>query len=985
MNSYTRLNNLTGWIAALIATFVYIQTAEPTASFWDCGEYIATAYTLGVPHAPGAPLYLLLGRLFSFLSYGDPLQVAYCLNVLSAICSGLTILFLFWSITLLGRKLLSVKKGAETSWEMAVLMGSGLIGSLAFAFTDSFWFSATEAEIYAMASLFSAFCFWAMLKWETLTDFAEAQRWLILIAYLIGLSVGVHILNLLVIPALAIIYYGKKYEHFNLKGILLAFVAGLGILGCVLYGLGFSGNIAAQLDIFLVNVVGLPIGSGLVLFCFLFFGALGYGIYDSQRKMKVALNIILLVIAFVFIGYASYFLIPIRASEDPAINLNDPNNIVSFIGYLNREQYPSRPLWYGPDFTAEIEGQEQGKAIYTPQGDQYIVKDHKLEYRYDAEAQTLLPRLYSQDPGHPALYRQWTDLKEGEKPTFLDNLTFLFRYQLGHMYWRYFLWNFAGRASDLQNADWLSPLEGWEKVPALLAQNKARNNYWMLPLLLGVGGLLFQYRKSKKDFTVLASLFFMTGIALVIYTNNPPAEPRERDYVYVSNFYTFSLWIGIGVMGISAMIAHWWKRHTWHQAVLASLGCLIVPVLLVTENWDDHDRSGRYFSVDAARNMLASCDPNAILFTGGDNDTYPLWYVQHVEGFRTDVRVLVTSFSNVDWYIEQMKRPLYDSAPVPLSLTMEHYRQGGLNDYIPYVQNSKIQGAINASQYLKLIQQNSPALQVRTQTGKINTIPAQSVYFNVDTSELIQNKIVPSGKEPGIHKRITWQLTGSGLEKKDLLLLDLVDTSRWTRPVYFNTTSLRSINLDISNFVVQEGDTFRLVPFENPDPEETLVDTEKMYERMMHQFAWRGLDNPDTYYHGYYLMYVQNQRMNFNILADALIKEAQFDKAKATLHKSLEVMPDDTLPYDVASIQTAGLWLELGEKSQADHIADTLTQRYDELLTYLADHENPLYQREQAIGLYAFNEFARYYQAAGYPEEADKYKALLAQHYDQLN
>lgn len=984
MSAYNRVNNLTGWIVFLIATITYLLTVEPTASFWDSGEYIAASYTLGVPHAPGAPLYLLVGRLFSFLSLGNPLQVALCLNVLSALCSSLAVLFLFWSITLVGRKLLHIERGIETPQQMVLLMGSGVVGALAFAFSDSFWFSATETELYAVASFFTAFCFWAMLKWESIENSAKANRWLLLIAYMIGLSVGVHILNLLVIPALALIYYYKKNATFSVIRSLLAFTVGGIILLLVMYGLGLSGSIAASLDIFFVNVLSLPFGSGILFFVLIFFGTLGYGIYYSHQRRKVSLNSAFLLTAFVFIGYTSYLVIPIRAKQETAINLNDPNHIVSFIGYLNREQYPSRPLWYGPDFTAKIIKQEPGKTVYDQGEEEYVVKDHQIENIYDPKAEAILPRMYSRDPGHAELYRQWTGMRAGEKPTFAHNLTFLFRYQLGHMYLRYFMWNFAGREGNRQNAGWLSPTEALQKVPSMIREDKARNNYWMLPLLLGVGGLIFQYQRSKKGFTILAALFFMTGIALVLYSNNPPIEPRERDYVYVSNFYTFAFWIGMGVIALVSQLQRVFKSKNVWQPAVASLVCLSVPLLMISENWDDHDRTDRYFSVDAARNMLASCDENAILFTGGDNDTYPLWYVQHVEGFRTDVRVLVAAFANVDWYIKQMRRPLYESRPLPLSLTMKHYQQGALNDYIPFVQNPNINGAINASQYLKLIENNSQALQANTSFGKINTIPSKAVYFNIDTAQVVQDNIVPPGKESLVSKRIAWELTGSGLEKKDLLLLDLVDTSRWKRPIYFNNTSLQSMGFDLNRFVVQEGDTFRLTPLKNPDEDKTMVDTEKMYGRMMHQFAWRGMDDPEGYYHGYYLMYAQSQRMNFNTLAEALVAEGSYDKAKNALHKSLQVMPDDTIPYDVASVKTAGLLLGLGEKDKADHIADTLSRRYDELLTYMAEHEALLYERDQTIGLYALNQFAYYYGEAGYLKEAEKFQKIFLKHYQRL-
>ena len=897
-------------------------------------------------------------------------------------------------------------EGHETPSETLLLLGSGLVGALAFAFSDSFWFSAVETELYAMASLLTAVCFWAMLRWEAQHDATTAQRWLILIAYLLGLSVGVHLLALLVIPALALIYYFKQYPSASRWGAGWTVAIGGGLLVCVMLGLGWLATLAATTDIFLVNHLGLPFGSGIFLVVALVLGALGYLLYYSYRRRKALLHTVALATTFVLIGYGSYLLIPIRAHADPPININDPDNVLSLIYYLNREQYPSRPLLYGKYFTAALQDQQKGKPVYVPGQEAYDIKHYRLENVYDSKEQTIFPRMYSTNSDHPAQYRQRTGLQEGESPTFADNLQFFVRYQLGHMYARYFLWNFAGRAGERQGSEWLAPWEAGKELPAMLAEDKARNQYWMLPCLLGIVGLLFQYRYHRKQTAVLLTLFLMTGVALVIYSNNPPVEPRERDYVYVSNFYTFALWIGLGVMALgywlrcallhysdrvrskerpistyfSILGAAFFRRHATFLLLLIAISlCLVVPLLMATENWNDHDRSGRYFSVDAARNTLASCDENAILFTGGDNDTYPLWYVQNVEGFRTDVRVLVTTFANVDWFIESAMRPQYDSPPLPLSLTPEDYRQGGLNDYLPYVAHPKVAGPISVDQYLRLIKKESPALQIATSLGKINTVPARQLFFAVDSTVVTTD---PSQKPTA---RMVWELKGNGLEKKDLLLLDLVNTNAWQRPVYFNNTALLQANYAIEDYVVQEGDTFRLVPSENPNPDTRRVDTKKMYERMMQQFSWRGLDDPTVYHSGTYRMFVQNQRSNFNTLAGALLAEGQSEKAQQSLYKSLDVLPHHAVPYDLASVRTAELLLALGDAERANHIADTLVHRYDEWLTYLAEYPHPLYQRDQSIGLFTFNEFARIYAQAGDKERAERYQKLLAQHYRALN
>ena len=984
MLHFQKINTLTGWLVFAVAATVYTLTVEPTASFWDSGEFIATSYTLGIPHAPGAPFYLLIGRLFSLLAMDDPLQVAYWVNMISVLCSAFTIMFLYWIITMLGQKMLKVQPNILNLKQAILLMGSGLTGALAYTFSDSFWFSATEAEVYAMSILFTAVVIWAMLRWDLLEDESKANRWLVLIAYLLGLSVGVHILNLLAIPALALLYYFKKYPRVTNKGLFIALGAGSMVLLVVLYGLGTTFEVATQFDVFFVNSLSLPFGSGIVFTMTLLIGGMVYVLVYSIKKRKAALNTALLSFVFVWIGYASYTMIVIRANDNPPINLNDPHNILRFVSYLNREQYPSRPLLYGNYFTAELKDQKQGKPIYEKGEKAYEIKDYTIEQIYDARDMTPLPRLSSTDEslGHPDAYRRILGLREGEKPTFADNLEFLFKYQIGHMFVRYLMWNFAGRESDLQDASWLTPLVVFEEVPAMIAQNKGRNNYLMLPFLLGMVGLIYQYRKNKQGFGFVMMLFFMTGLALVMYSNNPPVEPRERDYVYVGAFMAFAIWIGVGVMGVTDWLSKAFKNNTIWMPGIATALCLSVPLIMATENWDDHDRSNRYFSVDAARNLLASCDENAILFTGGDNDTYPLWYVQNVEGFRTDVRVLVTSFANVDWYINQMYNQEYQSVPLPLSLTKEHYKQGSLNDYIPYVENPNVKGAINLSQYMKLIRNESPALQLPVSLGKINMLPSREMYLNVDVEAVIDKEIVPKNKKPWVTDKMHWQLKGRYLSKADLVLMDLIDSGKWERPVYFNNTSLNSINIDLSSYIIQEGDTFRLVPVENPNPDEMMVDTDKMYERMMHDFAWRELDNPDNYYHGYYYMYAQNQRANFNTLAQVLIEEGKAEKAKSALLKSLEVMPDHSLPYDVASVQAVELLLGLGETEKADHIAQTMSQRADELLDYLTENKNSLYERQKMISLFALNRFANFYHQAGRTEDSIRYQTIFEKYYN---
>ncbi len=998
MIPYKKINNLTGWFVFIIATVVYALTVEETASFWDCGEFIAVSYKLEVPHPPGAPFYLLMGRMFSFLAGGDVTEVAYWINMISVLSSGFTILFLFWTITLLGKKILKVKEGEETLHQTLLLMGAALIGSLAYTFSDSFWFSATEAEVYALSSFFTAFVFWAILKWELITDEAAANRWLILIAYMMGLSIGVHLLNLVTVPALGLIYYFHKHTPKR-RGIILTLAISFGIILLIMYGIipGLP-SLAGSFEVFFINNIGLPFGSGVIILGLLIVGGIVYGIIYSTKKEKPVLNMALLSLSFILIGYASYSLVVIRSNYNPPIDENNPETIISFVSYLKREQYGSRPLVRGQYFDAELTEQKQGAPVYERGEDKYEITDYKIENVYDPNRTTILPRIYSTQGNHKQLYRQWIGLRENEKPNFADNIVFLFRYQLGHMYMRYFMWNFAGRESDIKEATWLMPWDTDEGVPEVIANNKARNNYFLLPLLLGIIGLFYQYRKDAKSFVVVFFLFILTGVALVLYLNSPPVEPRERDYIYVGSFYAFAMWIGFGVMGVARFLAQFVKNKK-AVPVLATTLTLVVPIIMAVQGWDDHDRSDRYFSVDSAKNFLASCAPNAILFTGGDNDTFPLWYAQEVEGFRTDVRVIVLSYFNTDWYIEQMTRPAYESEPLPFSLQEEHYRQGGPNDYLPYVENPNVQGAINLEQYLNLIRKNSPALKLRGSMSSYNTVPARQFYVNIDTTQVLnmvrkafsengevitENQgLIPADKKDLLTDKMFLQLKGSALEKKDLMILDLIAANNWERPIYFNNTSLQGVNIDVKNYVVQEGNAYRLLPVENPETNTELVNTDIMYANMMQNFYWRQLDNPDVYYNEDYRNFVLNHRSSFNSLAETLLQEGNREKAREVLNKSLEVMPDAAIPYDYVTAQSVQLLFRAGEEEKAIEIAEIVGDRADEMLTYLAENNmQGGYERQKRLII--LNELARSLKNAGQSDLAQKYEEAFARHYNQM-
>lgn len=695
--SFRVWNIIIGWAVFFAAFSVYILTIEPTASYWDCGEFILTAHKLEVGHSPGAPLFMMLGHIFSLLAGGNVSRVALMINAFSALCSAFTILFLFWTITHFARKMVPVSV-EYSPVERIMIWGSGVVGALAYTFSDTFWFSAVEGEVYALSSLFTAVVFWAVLQWEHEAGARYANRWLMLIAYLTGLSIGVHLLNLLAIPAIVWVYYFKRYT-FSLKGFLLASIVAVTLLGGVLYVI-IPGvlQFAVWFELFFVNVFGLPFHAGVLIYAVLLVGGLLAGMIYSYRFYKPLMHQIFLGISLVILGYASYAAIVIRSSANPPMDQTNPQDIFQLQDYLNRSQYGDRPLVKGAYYNAPMVNVERGKAVFFKGPNRYELRGYYQTPVYDARFFTLFPRMYSREPSHAEVYRWWNSsegipiqVKDASgksvvlyKPSFRENLKFLFGYQLGHMYWRYFLWNFVGRQNDFQgyggilNGNWISgiPLVDESLVGPLdkpdSLKNRGYNRYFFLPFLLGLAGLFCQYRKAKKDMWVVMLLFVLTGIAIVIYLNQTPNQPRERDYAFAGSFYAFAIWIGLGVMALIDGLPKKMKRLRPSVAV-ALVALIVVPCWMAVQNWDDHDRSGRYLARDMAVNYLNSCRKNAILFTYGDNDTFPLWYAQEVEGVRTDVRVVNLSYLTADWYVDQMALRAYESAPLPLPVNYQQF------------------------------------------------------------------------------------------------------------------------------------------------------------------------------------------------------------------------------------------------------------------------------------------------------------------------
>ncbi|MBT1702021.1 glycosyltransferase family 117 protein [Chryseosolibacter indicus] len=972
-HNFQKVNNLVGWIIFAIALITYWLTMEPTASYWDAGEFIAVSYKLQVPHPPGAPFFLLLGRLFSFLSFGDTSQVAYWINFVSVLAGGFTNLFLFWSIVLFGRKLMKIKSETDLTPDKTwVLMGAGIVGALCYTFSDSQWFSAVEAEVYSMSSFFTAFVVWAMLKWELIEDESKANRWLILIFYMMGLSIGVHLLNLVTIPALALIYYFKKYEPGK-WGIIAAMLVSLLIIffinSIIIPGLP---SMAGNFEIFFVNSLGLPFGSGAIFFALLLLGALIYGIRYSQQNQKPLLNTFLLATAFILIGYSSYAMVVIRSNANPPINENDPSDIMSFVRYLKREQYGSRPLLYGQYFTAQVVGYDEGEVVYVKGKDKYEIADKRISYKYDAKEQTILPRIWSTDPDHQKIYRETLGLREGERPKFTDNISFMISHQIGWMYIRYFMFNFAGRESDIQNADWLRPSQWFEKLPPSLAENKGRNNFFMIPFILGLIGIFYQSVNSTKNFVVITLLFILTGVALVVYLNSPPTEPRERDYIYTGSYYAFTFWIGLSVIAL----ADWLKKVTGNlktAGMIATVLCLSAPILMAKDGWDDHNRSKRYFSVDSAINYLQSCAPDAVLFTGGDNDTFPLWYSQEVEGVRTDMRVIVLSYYNTDWYVNQTMRQTYESKPLPYTLTPQNYRQGGPNDYLPFY-DAKIK-SVDLKQFLDLVKKDHKGLRMYPTA---NVVPTRELILKVDVDKVRKLGIVPKNLDSLIVPEMRLRVKGGGLEKKDLAMLDVLATADWERPLYVNNTSLAQFNVDLSRYVVQEGNTYRILPVFNPSNETELVNTAVAYENIMKKFQFRNLDDSTIYYTQDYRSFVQNHRSSLNSVAEALIAEGDKAKAREVLLYSLTKMPDKGIRYDFTNVRMIELLFDVGEKDKALKIANTVSPRFDETAAYYIDKGE--FGREFQINLMLLGELQRVLYANGEADLAKKIEDVYTKH-----
>ena len=1033
MKQYKLVNNVLGWLTFFVAAFVYCSTIEPTASFWDCPEFITTGYKLEVGHPPGAPFFMLTANLFSQFA-SDPSQVARMVNTMSALLSATTILFLFWSITHLARKLILKDWSELTLGKLIAIEASGLVGALIYTFSDTFWFSAVEGEVYAYSSAFTAIVFWLILKWEDHADEPHSDRWLVLIAYMTGLSIGVHLLNLLCLPAIVLVYCYRRFPNIELKGSLIALVGSFILVAAVLYGVvpGII-TVAGWFELLFVNTLGCPFNTGEIIYIVLLVAIVIWAIYESYvdrsfKRQNVSFvlavgmlgipfrgmtwsaailglvilaaiyfglnyrkkigkdlvpvvtsrfkNTALLCMLMLMIGYSSYAVIVIRSAANPPMDQNSPEDVFTLGSYLSRDQYGDSPLLYGQAYISQVaydvDGNmcvpkhKEGAAIWQrkekaskDEKDSYFVVSHKDKIIY---AQNMLfPRMHSS--AHAEAYENWMGGVEGTQvpydrcgepvmvkmPTQMENIRFFLSYQCNFMYWRYFMWNFAGRQNDIQgngepeHGNWItgiSFIDDWmlgdqSKMPAELKANKGHNVFYCLPLLLGLIGLFWQAWRGQRgirQFWVVFFLFFMTGLAIVLYLNQTPQQPRERDYAYAGSFYAYAIWCGLGVLAIYDMLKKKIKGNDVAVAGVVGVACLLVPIQMASQTWDDHDRSGRYTCRDFGQNYLMTLQDkgNPIIFTNGDNDTFPLWYNQETEGVRTDARVCNLSYLQTDWYIDQMKRPAYDSPSVPITWPRIDFCSG-TNDYIevkPGMKQQLLEFYRDYPQEARAAFGDDPfelknilKYWVRSKDSDTHIIPTDTLYITIDKEAVRRSGMMMASDT--IPDRMVISLAGKrAIYKNDLMMLEMLAQCNWERPLYVATTVGSDNYMNLGDNFVQEGLAYRITPFNTKAPGAKNFDTEKTYNNVMNRFKWGGLDKPGLYIDETVMRMCYTHRHLFATLAMQLIAEGQNAKAEKVLRKSEKVLPEYNVPYTFMSgaSDLARAYALIGKKADAARI-----------------------------------------------------------------
>ena len=951
--SFKTLNNITGWLVFGISAIVLGMAAERTGSLWDCGEFISGAYKLQVVHPPGAPIFLLVGRLFAWagsLFSDNPSNIAFAVNLLSALCTAGAAMFVCWSTTILARLALDGRGHEPVGGHALAVAGAGLVAGLTTAFTTSIWFSAVEGEVYAMSTFFTAMTLWAVLKWYNLPDTADADRWLVFAFYSTALSIGVHLLSLLTFPALAMFYYFKKAKQPTVWGTLTA--AGVGVVFIVaIQKLIIAGIPAfwASFDKLLVNSFGLPFYSGIIPVLLIFGGAIWLGLRQARKTGNGLLQRLVVGIGLVVIAYFSYGMVIIRASANTPINMNDPSDPMRLLPYLNREQYGERPLLRGPHFDARPSG-IKSEERYGRVGDHYEVVDEKVDYEYSSNDQSLFPRMGDPSQGRPALYRRWIDKPSGV-PTLGDNIEFFWKYQLGWMYWRYFMWNFAGRQNGEQGyfswdpsaGNWISGISfidearlgNQKELPDFQKNNQARNKYYLIPFLLGLFGLFFHYQRRPQDFAAIMALFIITGIGIIVYSNQPPNEPRERDYVLAASFFTYAIWIGLSVLAIFDLLTNRLRLSEIAGGAAGTVLALSAPLLMVTQNWDDHSRSEHYASRDYASNFLNSCEPNAIVFTYGDNDTYPLWYCQEVEGIRTDVRVVNLSLIAVDWYINQLRRAVNNSPAIEMSIPQEKIR-GYKRVQTPYYAPGG-EREMTLAQVLGFIAEDH---KLPTQGGRDfdSYLPTRRIAIPVNKAAMVANKLIEPN-DSTILDTIRFNLGDRDyLIKDDLAILDIINSNFSKRPIYWAVTCREDKLLGLDDFLQLEGLTLRLMPRRVPSASDSYgiigsggVGTDVAYKNIMEKWRWGNFDQKRLFVDRSYMPSLQTMRVVFIRLARQLVLEGKKDKAIALVDKYFEVFPQYNFPYDQFAAFLADVYFRAGANEKASakirEIAQTMAEQ----------------------------------------------------------
>ena len=1015
--NYKKWNTILGWFAFAIALVTFTLTVEPTLSFWDCGEYIATSAKLEVGHPPGAPLFQMMGAFFSMFAF-EASKVAFMVNMMSVFSSAFTILFMFWSSTILMRKLAIQVAEIDFNTEI-IILGSSFVGALAFTFSDSFWYNAVEAEVYAMATLLIALLFWLGLRWEQDMHQPRGNRWLLLICLVVGLSFGVHFMALLTIPSIGLIYFFKNYKTITIKNFIIANIVVVAVLLFIFkLLLPWTMAIFAKTEVFMVNSIGLPFNSGTIFVLLVIVALFYFGLRITRSKGLPQYNTLLLCILFILMGFSTWMMLPIRANANVVINENRPSDAAEVLAYYNREQYGVNPLFYGPQFTDSFAGLDKDEPYLDKAPNyerdyktgKYIITNNykKAVQNSDANHKTILPRMWSTD--HIENYMKFTNVVDFridpeyaeepelvqiisefrqaynsgrvdeedyttflkaygnyliiDKPSNVDNFKFMFEYQFGYMYWRYLMWNFTGRQNDVQgkydslDGNWISGINAidnihvgpQENLPSDVKNNKGRNVYYFLPFILGIIGLFFHAKKDIKGFYILLVLFLFTGLALKVYLNERPFEPRERDYALVGSFYVFAIWIGFGVLAIYDFIRTKIKpRIAIPLVVITTL--FAAPILMASQNWDDHDRSGKYTALSNAKAYLSSCEPNAILFTIGDNDTFPLWYAQEIEGFRTDVRIVNTSLFMTDWYIDQMKAKAYESEPLPITFNRNQY-VGDKLDYCVFIEKTENRWELN--DLLNFIANDDERTFVEMQNGqKIHFYPTQKIRIPIDKETIIKNKVVNPKFNDSIVSYIDFEIKGKALYKNRIMMFDIIRNNNWKRPICFTGGSFSDEDyLWMKDYLQLDGMVYKLVPIKTVINQKERpmdmgsIDTDTMYDIVM-KWEWGNGESKNIYHDPETRKNSITYRTNMSRLVEQLIIEGKNDKAKKVLDLGMEKMPIDFYGYYTMLEPFATGYYKINEKQKARDILTKLSMKYQENLNYFkelkASDQNDLY------------------------------------------